>query len=363
MARMGLNIYKRRDGRYEGRYQYGFKADGKPKYRSVYGHSYEEVELKLENIRSNLCDSTVKTGLTVRSLFNEWIQAISSRVKESTIANYRMKAEKHILPVFGDKECSTINAAMVHNFINEKLNKGLSSRYVSDIVILLKSMFKYASRMYQVYNPIANVILPKKKKSEVQLFNDDEQKKLQRYLKKNMNLTSLGIAIALFTGLRIGEICALQWENINFEKRTLTVKHTVQRIKKSNATGKTQLVITEPKSSSSIRTIPIPDCLMTYLKIFREKPHIYVMTNADTPLEPRTMQYRFATILKNENLPSIHFHALRHMFATKSIALGFDVKTLSEILGHSNVETTLNRYVHSSMEQKRKCMDLISLVA
>ena len=135
--------------------------------------------------------------MTVHSLFHEWIQAISSRVKESTIANYRMKAEKHILPAFGEMNCNTVSAAKVHAFISNKLKSGLSARYVSDIVILLKSMFKYASRMYQMYNPIINVLLPKKQKTEIQLLNDEEQNKLKVYLLKHQTLTSLGIAVSL----------------------------------------------------------------------------------------------------------------------------------------------------------------------
>lgn len=363
MTKTGTNIYRRKDGRYEGRYQDGFKEDGKPKYRSVYGYSREEVEQKLKEICSDFYSSASGIRLTVCSLFHEWIQAINSRVKESTIANYRMKAEKHILSVFGNMECTAVSPSKVHKFIHDKMNSGLSARYVSDIVILRKSMFKYANRMYHMYNPIANVLLPKKKKTEIQLLNDEEQNRLKAYLLKHQTLTSLGIAVSLYTGLRIGELCALKWEDIDFEKRTLTVSHTVQRIRKPDGTKLTQLIITEPKSSSSMRTIPIPDCLTAILRGFQAESNIYVMTNTDKPLEPRTMQYRFASVLKNEKLPSIHFHALRHMFATKSIALGFDAKSLSEILGHSSVEITLNKYVHSSMEQKRKCMELFSSAA
>lgn len=363
MARIGFNIYLRKDGRYEGRYVYVVKKDGKSKYRSVYGYSYEEVKQKLEAVQSEQFSSSPRPGLTVYSLFAEWLQAISARVKESTIANYRMKAEAHILPAFGKLEHSAVNAAMVQSFIAQKLKDGLSARYVSDIVVLLKSVFKYASRTYQIHNPIANVMLPKKKKPEIRLLNTAEQSKLQAHLLANQNLTSLGIALSMYTGVRIGELCALRWSDIDLEKRTLTVRHTIQRIRKANGVSRTQLVITEPKSSSSMRIIPIPECLMDMLQRFHSVSEHYVLSDTNKPIEPRTMQYRFAAILKRVNLPSVHFHSLRHLFATNSMALGFDVKALSELLGHSSVEITLNRYVHSSLKQKRAYMERFSFVA
>lgn len=360
MSRIGLNIYKRKDGRYEGRFADGWKADGKTKYRSVYGRSYEEVKEKLELVHSSQPMYAKTTDLTVKSLFQEWIQVISSRVKESTISNYCMKAEKHLFPVFGDLCYHIVNANMVHNFIAKKLKSGLSARYVSDIVVLLKSVFKYASRTYNFFNPLVNVMMPKKKKPEIVLLNSSQQKELQKYLQNNQNLTTLGIAVSMYTGLRIGELCALQWKDIDLERRILIVNHTMQRIRNLNGNYKTKLVITEPKSSTSQRMIPIPDCLFDILKMFQAMSNQYVLSGTEKPVEPRTMQYRFAAILKKVNLPSVHFHALRHMFATNCITLGFDVKSLSEILGHSSVEITLNRYVHSCMEQKRAYMERLS---
>lgn len=158
------------------------------------------------------------------------------------------------------------------------------------------------------------------------------------------------------TGIRIGELCALQWRDIDFEKRILTVRKTIQRIQCPTETSKTKLIITNPKSESSQRKIPIPDCIMGFLRRFKGNDEDFLMTGTAKPLEPRAMQYRFQTILKNAKLPSVHFHALRHMFASNCVKFGFDVKALSELLGHSSVEITLNRYVHSSFEQKQEYM-------
>ena len=164
----------------------------------------------------------------------------------------------------------------------------------------------------------------------------------------------------MFTGLRIGELCALKWSDIDLSQRTISVSRTIQRIK---VQGGTQLIITEPKSISSVREIPIPDCILPLLKNFCSKGESYILSGTAKPVEPRTMQYRFQALLKKAKLPSIHFHALRHMFATNCVELGFDVKSLSEILGHSGVEITLNRYVHSSLERKKAFMKKLKFVA
>ncbi len=303
-----------------------------------------------------------KSGMTFYYLFSEWFRAISARTKESTIANYRMKAEKHLLPAFGELDCSEMTAPLVQEFISEKLENGLSARYVSDIMVLLKSVLRYAARTYQITNRIAYIVMPKKKTAEIRVLTGEEQKKLEKHLILHQDRTSLGIALTLYTGIRIGELCALKWNDIDFENRVLSVRHTLQRINKSHESGKTQLVITEPKSTASQRMIPIPEFLIVMLKKFREPENTFILSGTEKPLEPRTMQYRFAAILKKEGLPPVHFHSLRHLFASNCIALGFDIKALSEMLGHSSVEITLNRYVHSSLEQKRKYMERFSSI-
>ena len=351
------SVYKRKDGRWEFRIYLGKNGNGRRIFRSFYGKTKEEVEFKA-TIFSETYNYNV-TNLTVKDLIAEWMLSISAKVKESTAANYRMKAEKHIIPAFGDKQCCLIKSKDIYIFIENKLKSGLSVRYITDIIVMMKSIFKYASREYNIRNVLEGITLPKKDKSEVKIFDKDEQKVLERYIAKNQNLTTLSISISMCMGLRIGEICALKWSDIDLEKRILTVNHTIQRIQEKNGTKKTKLVLSVPKSASSKREIPIPECLIEMLKKFRNSGNIYVLSGKKTPIEPRTMQYRFSKILKNANLPSLNFHSLRHLFATNCIALGFDVKTLSEILGHSSIEVTLSRYVHSSMERKRACMDLM----
>ena len=353
------NIYYRRDGRFEGRVSRGKDKDGKRLFRYFFGHTREEVEQKIDNSRKSRQNNCC--SITVGQLFTEWFQNIRFRIKESTAANYLMKAEKHIIPEFSDINASEIDESDICRFIESRQKKGLSNRYISDIIIMLKSIFRYASNKYQFCNPLDIIPLPNSKKTEVTLLNNDEQQKLQHYIVKNQNTTTLGIALAMSTGIRIGELCALQWRDIDLEKRILTVKKTIQRIKAINGLSKTKLIITEPKSESSKRKIPIPECIMPVLEKFKGNNNEYLISGAINPTEPRTLQYRFASILKNADLPSVHFHSLRHMFATKCMKLGFDVKSLSEILGHSSVEVTLNRYVHSDFDQKRQFMERISL--
>lgn len=356
------NIYQRKDGRYEGRVTTG-RIDGKRQYKAFFGQTVEVVKAKMTAFREQMMEPTETVSLckTFSEVFDEWFQTISIRVKESTLANYTLKADKHILPVYGEMGITEIQPSSIYKFIKSKQDSGLSNRYIIDILVLMKSVFKYAVRTYRIFNPMDGLVMPKKEKTEVLLLTSEQEKKLMQILTGNPTLTNCGIVLARMTGLRIGELCALQWKNIDLEKRTLTVSKTLQRIQTQNGKMKTKLVLTDPKSETSKRNIPIPECLIELLRKFQGDPEQFVLSGTEKPVEPRTMQYRFTTILKNANLPSVHFHALRHMFATNCVKLGFDIKTLSEILGHSGVEITLNRYVHSSFEQKTEFMDRLKI--
>lgn len=355
----GYNVYHRKDGRWEGRISRGKRDNGKRKYQYVFARTKSEVIQKIDSIMNN--EQHLKCRKTFRMLFIEWNNSVRHKIKESTSANYLMKANKHILPFFEEKSIDSVNQNDIRTFIESKLRDGLSNRYVSDIIILMKTVFKYAVRTYHILNPMNNVELPKKGTPEIELLDKSEQTKLQKYISNNHNRSTLGTALSMTTGIRIGELCALQWRDIDLEKRILTVKKTMQRIQCPTEISKTKLIITDPKSESSKRRIPIPDCMVVFLSEFKGKDETYVISGTEKPVEPRTMQYRFRSILNNAKLPSVHFHALRHIFASSCIELGFDVKALSELLGHSSVEITLNRYVHSSFEQKRAYMNRIKM--
>ena len=353
-----MNIYTRRDGRLEGRVYLGKDGQGKRKYKSFYGATVEEIERKYGISRLSLEPVCKKTEMTVSELAADWLLSVQNRVKGSTLANYQMKLRKHILPAFGTKCACTLDGKDIYRFMNEKISSGLSVRYVSDILVLMKSIFRCGVREYGFKNVFDGITMPKKQLTEIRLLTKDEENRLKSYISSTPSRFTLGIALTMYTGLRIGEICALQGRDIDIISCTLTVRHTIQRVQCSDDGAKTRLMITEPKSEKSRRVIPIPECLTALLRKFRTDESCFLLTGTDRPMEPRAMQYRFSRLLKKLGLPHIHYHALRHKFSTSAIELGFDVKTLSEILGHSSVELTMRLYVHSSFERKRACMDL-----
>ena len=351
------STYLRKDGRWESRISLG-SVNGKRQSRSFYGHTKEEAERKLMTILVNNTSPLI-TEMTVKELCIEWLHVSSTRVKQSTLANYRMKIQKHIIPYFGIMMCSEITSRQAYTFIQQKLDKALSSRYITDIIVLLKSIFKYAHKEYKIHNPFINISAPKSVKTEKRLLSEEEQRKLKEYINNNTCPMSVGIALALSMGLRIGEVCGLRWEDIDFSNRILSIRRSVQRISVQNNIKKTQVIVSSPKSISSERKIPIPADVFIMLEELRSSSSHYILSDGIKPVEPRKMQYYFAKILKIMNLSKVSFHSLRHQFASKAIELGFDVKTLSEILGHSRIELTMNLYVHSNMDRKRICMEKI----
>lgn len=289
-----------------------------------------------------------------------WLADVRNKVKESTYANYVMKLQKHILPHFAGMKYEVLSMQHINDFIRDKLTRGLSEKYVSDIVVLLKSAARFGSKVLGFANRIEYVTMPKAlDKTEKPLLSVSERQRLREALISGNSISDIGIFLASVTGIRIGELCALKWSDIDLERRILTVRTTVQRISNADKPG-TRLVVSAPKSRSSVRQIPLPDFIVPFLRSVKSADDSYVLSGTRKLVEPRTLQYRFRSLLKRHALPQINFHRLRHQFATDCIALGIDVKTLSEILGHSSVEITLNRYVHSSMEHKRDCMRLFS---
>ncbi len=362
MSRRGENIYKRKDGRWEGRYKNGFKPDGSAKYSSVYGKTYAAVKASLLEKAAKSAYTDIPVSLTVKDLFESWLKAIKLKVKESSYMNYLAKYEKHILPALGGLCYDKLTAQRLDDFIAAKLSEGLSAKYVADIAGVIKSVCRFAHRQYGYADKSEIMSIPKGKSKEKALLNEDEQTALYAYLTANPSASNIGILLCMFTGLRIGELCALKWSDIDLDKRIIAVRHTMLRINRrdNESTAKTKLIITPPKSASSIRKIPLPDFIVPLLSALKSENGNYFLSAVCRPVEPRTMQNRFKSVLKRLNIAPVTFHSLRHLFATNCISIGFDVKTLSEILGHSSVEITLNRYVHSSFERKKECMRLLN---
>lgn len=358
MEKTGITITKRKDGRYVGKFIVDYADNGKPQYQYVYGKTYEETENKVFIGRQIVSRFISGKYITVSNVYKEWLNAVVNRVKESTLANYTNKFEKHILPEFGDIPCADMTARRINAFINQKLAEGLSASYIRDIFTVFKMMLKYAQEEYGFKLSLKNVVLPKAERKQVERINEKEQKMLVSYLKANMSLTAFGILLSLFMGLRIGELCGLKWEDVDFKDRILHIRRTVQRISSINGNRKTKIVISSPKSATSFRDIVIPDALMKYFEMFRSEANNYILSGTDKPVEPRTMQYRYKKILHSADVEDHNYHKLRHTFATISAEKGFSVKALSAVLGHSNVTLTLSRYVHPDLAYERRLMNM-----
>ena len=216
---------------------------------------------------------------------------------------------------------------------------------------MIRSVCRFAKERFGYEDKSEYISIPRGKSKEKELLSKAEQTRLNNYLMNNPTNSNIGILLSAATGIRIGELCALKWENIDLEKKILTVSNTVQRKSIGSETA-TKVIVTPPKSNSSVRGIPLPEFIIPHLNKLKTNNNYYLLSGSRSIVEPRLMQYRFKRILSDLSLSDVTYHSLRHLFATNCIALGVDVKTLSEILGHSSVEITLNRYVHSSMERK-----------
>jgi len=371
MPRTGKNIYKRKDGRWEGRYAKNRNLSGKIVYGSVYGKTCTEVKQRLAVVSADesLGKATANTNdfpiLTFADVTGQWLSVICLKVKPSTFAGYTATLELHILPSLGTVAINNLTALEISCFARDKLEKGrtdgtggLSPKTVRDMLAIIKSIMDFAWGEKIITNRIT-VTYPKHQQKAIRVFSRQEQSDLEAILTTETTIHKLGILLCLYTGARVGEICALRWQDISPDYDVLLVKQTLQRIKNVSDDGsKTKIIIDTPKSLRSVRSIPIPKFLSPLLRDFAKGSHGYFLTTDDAAFaEPRTMQNHFARIVKAANIANANYHALRHTFATRCIEAGVDVKSLSEMLGHASVTITLNRYVHSSFEQKREGMN------
>ena len=371
MARKGENIYKRKYGRWEGRYIKSRSPAGKVKYGYVYAQTYREAKTKLKSATMMESKPPVSTK-DATDLFEqaaaEWLDATKPFVKESTSNRYQNLLALYITPEIGKIPINRITHNTIESFANLLLqtggakHSGLSAKTVSDVLSVIRSVLRYCSKKGKIISYDAYSIQIKQHQKEMRVLSRSEQEKLCKYLYSDLNACNMGILVCLFTGLRVGEICALQWEDISFEDHTIHVHQTMQRVQNKTALGqKTKVIVTAPKSACSIRTIPIPDELFDAIDLYRTTGVGYFLTGSKHDyIEPRTMQNHFKQALRRCEVASANYHALRHTFATRCVELGFDVKSLSEILGHASVNITMNRYVHPSMELKKENMKRLS---
>ena len=296
---------------------------------------------------------------TIREIAEAWKEYKRPYVKQSTMAAYVLILENHVLPKFGDND--SLHEHDVQAFVLKKIEHGLSVKSVKDILIVLKMVMKFGVKNEWMNHYEWDIKYPANSQSkELEVLSVANHKKILDYVQHNFTFMSLGIYISLSTGLRIGEICALKWSDINVADGKITVQRTIERIYMVEGEKKhTQLVINTPKTVNSCREIPICKELLAMVKPMKKvvNADFYVLTNEDKPTEPRTYRNYYKKLMEKLDIPKLKYHGLRHSFATRCIEAGCDYKTVSVLLGHANISTTLNLYVHPNMEQKKRCIN------
>ena len=294
-----------------------------------------------------------------KEIINLWKEDKKQYVKLSTFSAYVLLVENHIQPYFGEKY--QIEESDVQDFVLLKLKNGLSQKSIKDILIVVKMIVKFGVKLDLLSYKQLEIKFPTEQKNcDLEVLSISNQKKILNFTQNNFTFKNLGIYICLCTGMRIGEICALKWNSIDVDNGIIQIRNTLQRIYIiDNGLRHTELCMDTPKTQNSIRDIPMTNDLLKILKPLKKivNGNYYVLTNEDKPTEPRTYRTYYQKLMKKLEMPHLKFHGLRHSFATRCIESKCDYKTVSVILGHSNISTTLNLYVHPNLEQKKKCIN------
>lgn len=314
-----------------------------------------------------------KKTICYQEIACEWLKYSEFRLKASSYQKYRGILKKYLLPEFGTISIADMTTEKIGVFLASLRGpgpycnqNGLTPQYINCILCVLREISRFSSSRGMPFPCDFHYLTQKVEKKECEVFTHEESVRLVKYLTEHMDRSRMGILLCFYTGMRLGELCALQWKDISLEEKLLKITHTMQRltaVQESAASGKTSIIITEPKTPSSRREIPLPDFLLGMLETFScsEKDAYFLSGRTDKMIEPRVMQYRFRKYTQESGVRPLNFHALRHTFATQCVEQDFELKSLSEILGHSSVNITLNRYVHSSRELKRRNMEKLRL--
>ncbi|OJG77206.1 hypothetical protein RV10_GL002604 [Enterococcus pallens] len=355
--RRGENIYKRKDKRWEGRYAVGKNADGKTKYRSVYSKTLQGVRKKLYPLKMKyqlLQERQGRACFSFQEWGMQWLQQVKQEVKESTYANYEHKLCHYVLSVIGEYSLNELDKETGLELLRSLQQRNLKPSTIQVVFRIVKQCMNQAvDQDLLKANPFAAVKLPKVEKRQQQALTKFEQKNLEEVAIEEETSNGLPTLLALHAGLRIGEIAALSWEDINFKTNSIHVRATYQRIFSLLEEQKTKLIYTSSKTVSSVRSIPMSKLLKKVLLKHKEQSKgKFVFSTAENPSEPRLLTYHFHKIRKKANLEHVHFHQLRHTFATRCIESKGDIKSVSQMMGHSSTQLTLDTYTSSFMEQK-----------
>ena len=367
MPRHGENIYKRRDGRYEGRYVVGKTKEGKTRFKYVYGYQYMEVRNELLRKKADHLKRDDHATRHCGVLLSDWISRwkkneLLGSVKESSYQTYLRQINAHLLPALGRLPLSEVTPAAVHDFVTQMEGAGFAHSTVKGALRLLNAALRSAQEEGLIFkNPCRKIRIQPKEAAEQRALSRSEQETLRKAAAAQDDLPTL---LGLYTGMRLGEVCALKWSDIDWEKKTITVRRTAQRTASmENREGRrTLLMIGSPKSKRSHRILPVPDFLFALLKKIRPAADAgaYIFGKSDRAAEPRTMQRHFQQLTRTLGLSGVHFHTLRHSFATRLMELGVDIQTISALLGHQSAKTTLDFYGHSLSEQQLYAVSLLA---
>lgn len=356
MSRRGENIYKRKDGRWEGRYPKGRKTNGAIHYGYVYRNTYRECKEAVNKFRyqhkSLNKDFPIFEG-KVNEWLSDWLNQQQAFLQPSTIASYRYKIDKYILPYIGNSLLSDLGKVQLQNLVENLKKTSLSPSTIQIVSRILRRALENAVEQGKIEsNPWKNIQLPRLQKKTIRSLTQDEQKKLIKIAESDK--FGLLILLALYTGLRIGEISALRWQDVDLSEKNIQVRYTYQRISDVENNNKTTMHLGSVKSLSSQRTIPIANDLLIILKKNYEenKNNCFIFQVKNRPMEPRLLTYHFHRMRKEAGLTTIHFHQLRHTFATRCLEAQGDIASISALLGHSSTKMTLDVYIDTLYEQR-----------
>lgn len=303
----------------------------------------------------------------------EWLEEVRLAHAKSTYVKYVHMARRYIAPYFEGISLGEVTILVLRDYRDKLFELAAAGRLedgsIRCLIMIVNSVIRDAYEKQYIPNEIHMLPGCKKRRSVVKVYSEEEQKRLETYLKAHINLSTVGIYLCLYTGLRLGEVCGLRWENINTQEGYVHVKSTVQRLSKVQTElgtePRSELIVTAPKSFSSNRLVPVPSFLLPFLQEYRDKSRaecFFLSGDPGTPMEPRTFQYQYKRYLERAGVRYLNFHSVRHTFATRCITVGMDPKTLSEILGHSDIKITMDYYFHSSFEFKKNQIErLISI--
>lgn len=325
MPRTGSNIYKRKDGRWEGRYPKGRNTNGKLVYGYVYAKTCAEVKKCLSASPQEVMKSVSRTR-SVSETAEQWLSVMALKVKPSTLADYEATVRLHILPKLGQTEIGKLTAASISEFAQTKLqygrtdgNGGLSPKTVRDILSVLKGILDYAISEKLIKNSVA-IVYPKQQQNAIRVLSNTEQSALREELLEETTIYKVGILLCLYTGLRVGEVCGLRWRDFSPGFDKLSIRRSMRRIKDKDGESKTKIIIDTPKTKSSLRDVPVPRFLSPILQNLARNDGQYFLSTPESQLaEPRTMQNHFKRAIKAADISDANFHCLRHTFSTRCI--------------------------------------------